>query len=197
MLRWVVCFAAIAMLIEVVEPATCAAEDEGPSIVSYGLQGFGSGIGLGLASGFLATGHTFERGEWRTLLLGTAIGALTGMGVGITLGAVDASTTPYGFGVGHYMLQDMSYGVTLGVLGGATVGALVWLDDGRAKDVLIGLAAGALIGGGVGLLLGVLDGSLRKRPERPEPEKKLSFNVGFTPGNGGVPWPYPSVRGRF
>jgi hypothetical protein len=189
------------MLCVAFEPLTCFAEDEAPSIVGYGLQGFGTGAAIGLATGFLATGPKFESQEWRTLLLGTGIGALSGMGVGIVLGAIDAGASPARLGVGHYVLQDMGYGWALGVLAGGTVGALIWLGDGRAKDVLSGMAYGTLIGAGVGVVLGILEGTLRKpAPERTEPRTepaKVSLNLGFSPGPGAVPWPYPSLSGRF
>jgi MFS family permease len=192
--RWA---AGLIVLCMALEPLTCFAEDDAPSIVGYGLQGFGTGAAIGLATGFIATGTKFESGEWKTLLLGTGIGALSGMGVGIVLGAIDAGATPSRLGVGHYVLQDRSYGWALGALAGGTVGALVWLNDGRAKDVLSGMAFGTLIGAGVGLVLGILEGALRKPPpERAEPSK-LSLNLGFSPGPGAVPWPYPSLSGRF
>lgn len=190
------CAARILALCIVLAPSLCSAQQDGPSIVGYGLRGFGSGIGLGLATGYLATGSKFESGEWKTVVFGAAVGGLTGMGVGILLGVVDASAAPARYG--HYMLQDMSLGITLGLLAGATVGALIWLDDGRAKDVLIGLSGGVLIGAGVGLILGVIEGALRKPDQEPVKDPaKLSFNIGFTPGRGGVPLPYPSLLAHF
>lgn len=196
MWRWAACLIALSI---VVEPLTCAAEDDdGPSIVGYGLSGFGTGVGLGLASGFLATGHTFESGEWKALVLGTAVGALSGMGVGIALGIVDASATPPRRGVGNYILQDIGYGVTLGALSGAVVGVIVWVtdEDGRPKDVLFGLAYGIIIGASVGAVLGIVQGALYKPPAAAEPAK-LSFNLGFTPSSSGLPLPYPSLLARF
>ena len=192
--RWAVCLVVLSLGLV---PVLCRAQDETPSIVGYGLQGFGTGAAVGLAAGFLATGRTFESGEWKALVLGTGIGALSGMGVGIVLGAVDAGATPSGFGVGHYVLQDMNYGFGLGALAGATVGALIWVDHGRGKDVLTGMAYGTLIGAGVGLVLGIIEGALRKPAPERAPKARLSLQLGFVPSRGAVPWPYPMLAGRF
>jgi hypothetical protein len=196
MWRWAACLVVLSMG---VMPRVCLAEDETPSIVGYGLQGFGTGIGVGLASGYIATGATFEKGEWRALVLGAGIGALTGMGVGIALGIIDASATPSRLGVGHYILQDMNYGVGLGALAGLTVGALIWATttNGEGKDVLRGMAYGAVIGASAGLLLGIIEGALRKPAAAPATEPKLALQLGFAPGNGLLPVPYPVMVGRF
>ena len=179
----------------VLTPPTAAAQDS-PSIVSYGMEGFGTGAATGLAVGYLSTGRTFDSGEWRNLLFGAGVGALTGLGVGIVLGIADAGSEPYRPGMGYYILRDMDYGVGLGALAGATVGALVWLDDGRPKDVLIGMAWGAVIGTGAGLVLGTIEGALRLSAA-PPPRRGVSLGFGFTPGPGGAPLPSPVLSGRF
>lgn len=126
-------------------------------MLQYGFRGFWTGAELGLAVGFLSTGDRFESGEWRKLVFGAGIGALLGVGTGITLGLVDASSSSrprYGW----FVLRDMGYGALLGGFTGAAVGALFWVDDGRPKDVLIGLSAGALIGAAAGVVFGIVEG---------------------------------------
>lgn len=180
-------------------PGVCLAEDdEAPSIVGYGLEGMGTGAATGLALGYLATGPEFHSNEWKTLGWGLAVGALSGLGVGVLLGTVDASTVP-GRGVGFYMIRDSNYGFTVGFLAGGIIGAIIWLGDGTSKDLLIGMAWGTVIGAGTGLLLGVLEGALRgSRREAPAPRaSSVHLDLGFTTTSGGAPVPYPSLSGRF
>lgn len=182
-------------------PWTARADDT-ESVVGEGFSGLGTGAGVGLAVGFLSTGKEFTSGEWKNLVFGTAIGALTGLGVGIVLGIVDASVYPDRLGVGHYMLRDMNLGLGVGVVAGAIVGALVWIDDGRAKDLLYGMAYGAIIGVGAGLILGIIEGSLRVSsgpPQRqPAVRRGIRFGIGMTPpARGEIPLPYPSITGTF
>ena len=176
-------------------PRTAAAQ-AAPSILSYGMEGFGTGAATGLAVGYLSTGRSFDSGEWRNLLYGAGIGALTGLGVGIVLGVADAGSETYRPGMGYYILRDMDYGVGVGALAGTVVGALVWLDDGRSKDVLIGMAWGAVIGTGAGLVLGTIEGALRLSAA-PPPQRGLSFSFGVTPGPHGAFLPSPVLSGRF
>jgi hypothetical protein len=140
--------------------SSCSAEVEGPSIVSYAFNGLWTGAEMGLAVGYLATGSTYESHEWRELVLGLGIGALSGMALGISLGIVDASGDPPP--IGHYVLRDMGYGVLLGAVAGAAVGALIWVDSGSSKSVLIGTAYGALFGSAAGVIFGLLEGNHAK-----------------------------------
>jgi hypothetical protein len=180
-------------------PARCLAEDEAPSIVGYGLSGMGTGAATGLALGYIMTGTHFNSNEWRTLLWGTGIGALSGLGVGILLGTVDAGMGRER-GVGFYMMRDSNYGVTVGFLAGGIVGALVWLGGGDGRDLLHGMAWGTVIGAGSGLLIGVLEGVLRGSPAKQPTAAEVSrirFGIGFVPTTRGAPVPYPSLTGRF
>ena len=182
-------------------PWTARADDT-ESVVGEGFSGLGTGAGLGLAVGFLSTGDEFKSGEWKNLVFGTAIGALTGLGVGIVLGVVDASVYPERLGVGHYILRDMNLGLGVGIVAGGIVGALVWIDDGRAKDLLYGMAYGALIGVGAGLILGIIEGTLRVSdgpPQRqPAVKRGIRLDIGMTPpARGEIPLPYPNITGIF
>ena len=195
------CFALGAVLWSL-QPGVCFAEDdEAPSIVGYGLEGMGTGAASGLALGYIATGSEFHRSEWRTLAWGTAIGALSGLGVGVLLGTVDAASGPRR-GYGFYMVRDSNYGFTVGLLAGGIIGALLWLDDGTGKDLLRGMAWGTVIGAGTGLLVGVLEGALRSssRPARSYEApraRRMQLGVGFAANGGGAPIPYPTLTGRF
>lgn len=184
---------------------TCRAEDA-PSIVGYGFEALGTGAAMGLGIGYLSTGSDWESGEWKNLVYGTAIGALTGLGVGLLLGVVDAGTSR-GRGVGFYMVRDSNYGVAVGFVAGGIIGLLQWMgDDGSGKDLLRGFAWGTLIGGGAGFLVGIIEGALRgSSSSSGDPavgetalSKRMRFGVAFTPNErGGVGTPYPTISGRF
>jgi len=193
------------VFVSLATPNRCfAEEDSTPSILGYALEGFGTGIAVGFASGYLATGPKFEGGEWRTLLWGGGIGALTGLGIGVILGIVDASTVPNGRGVGFYIMRDSNYGYTVGALAGTVVGALIWAGGGVSKDLLLGLAWGTVIGAGAGIIMGVIEGALRNRggntggTARIERRTPFQVGLGITPGlEGGAPITYPTLNARF
>lgn len=178
---------------------TCRAE-EVPSILGYGFEGLGTGASTGLAVGYLATGPEFESGEWKKLVYGTAIGALSGLGVGVLLGIVDAGTSK-GRGVGFYMLRDSNYGVSVGLIVGGIIGVLRWIDDGSGKDLLRGMAWGTVIGAGTGLVVGIIEGALRGGSSADAAASarasRLRVGVAFAPSETGLGMPYPSVSGRF
>src|SRR5687768_6908867 len=109
-------------------PSVCAAADDTPSIVSYGFDGFWTGAQIGLATGYLATGSEYKSDEWRKLVFGAGVGALAGMGLGITLGVIDAGQRPPQ--TGRLILRDVGYGVGLGAVAGTAVGALFLIDSG-------------------------------------------------------------------
>jgi hypothetical protein len=171
--------------------------------VGYGFEGLGTGAAMGLGVGYLSTGSDWESGEWKKLVYGTAIGALSGLGVGILLGIIDAGTTK-GRGVGFYMVRDSNYGVSVGFVVGGIVGILKWVGDGSAIDVVKGLAWGTVIGGGAGFLVGIIEGALRGSSSGESLDStgtsrsRLHFGVAFTPNEmGRVGSPYPTLSGRF
>ena len=177
--------------------------DEAPSVLGYGFEGLGTGAAVGLGVGYLSTGSHFDSGEWKKLVYGTAIGALSGLGVGILLGIIDAGTTK-GRGVGFYMIRDSNYGVSVGFIVGGIVGVLKWIGDGSGIDLLRGLAWGTVIGGGAGFLVGIIEGALRgsssgeSLDSTGSARSRLRFGVAFTPNEvGGVGTPYPTLSGRF
>jgi hypothetical protein len=190
---------AIALIGCLLLPALARAEsDPEPSMFSYGFNGFWTGASIGLAVGYLSTGGDYESNEWKKLVMGAGIGALTGVGAGIGLAVADIGAP--GRGTGWYVLRDINYGSLLGALTGAAVGALVWLDDGTSKDVLVGLSIGALIGAGVGIGFGIYEGMNAGKHARlrAQNERGLHLLLSAWPGSRGAP---PSVlsgvQGRF
>lgn len=185
-------------------PTRCMAEgDDTESILSYAFKGFGSGIAVGFAAGYLSTGPKYESEEWRKLLWGAGIGSLTGLGIGVILGVVDSAASPEQPGVGFYILRDVTYGYSLGALAGGIIGVLYWAGGGVSKDVLVGMAWGTVIGAGTGVVLGVLEGVLRRKSDDANVESQarrptLQLGLGFTPpSEHGAPLPYPTLTAHF
>jgi hypothetical protein len=196
--------AILALAAALSSPAACLAQggapsgEEGPSMFSYGIRGFWTGAELGLATGFLATGTHFESGEWRKLVLGAGIGAVVGVGGGITLALVDASSSRPR--AGWFVLRDMGYGSMLGALTGAAIGALFWVDHGRPKNVLTGAAVGTLVGAAAGIAFGLVEGMnspRRKAEARRRNERGVEIIITALPSADRVPMPMPAIAGRF
>jgi hypothetical protein len=196
----------LALSVALLAPATSFAQSadtaesapvEGPSLFAYGWQGFWTGAGIGLATGYVATGHTYESYEWKTLVLGAGIGALSGLTLGVSLAITDAAANDGR--MGWIIMRDAEYGSLLGAFAGAAVGALVWIDDGRSKDVLSGAAIGTLIGAGVGVVFGVIEGSAAARHSRAQKRAGLDLHLslGAVPSARGWPGVGPSLLGRF
>ncbi len=179
-------------------PSVCsAAEDDTPSIVSYGFDGFWTGAQIGLATGYLATGSEYERDEWRKLVFGAGVGALAGMGLGITLGLVDSGQRPPQ--TGGLILRDVGYGVGLGAVAGTAVGALFLIDSGRAKHLLTGAAIGTLVGAGAGVAFGLIESARADRSTSvsataESPRLTLRFTA---LGAEGSLLPLPAIEGTF
>jgi hypothetical protein len=175
--------------------ALAAAEEE-PALARYGFKGFFSGAQVGLAAGFLATGSDYESREWRTLVFGAGVGALGGVGVGLTLAALDLGrTAPL---PGWVILRDTGYGASLGTVVGAAVGALFVLDSGEAKDILTGAAWGTLGGAVVGAGFGLLENAIAKRPAPSEQKPTAGMKLHFTlVGTEGSLVPLPAIGGTF
>jgi hypothetical protein len=193
-------FAALVVSCLLAMPALCSAEEDStPSIFGYALSGFGTGAATGLAAGYLATGPKWESDEWKTVLWGGGIGALSGIGVGVLMGVIDAGTAPGGRGIGFYVMRDSNYGFTVGALAGGVVGVLYWAGGGSSKDLLLGVCWGTVIGAGSGVILGIVEGALRSREtaHAAPTAQRLHLDLGFLPSEKGVPLPYPNLTGRF
>lgn len=177
-------------------PSLSRAETDTPSIVAYGFDGFWTGAQIGLASGYLSTGREYETHEWRKLVFGAGVGALVGVGAGITLGIVDVGGGPPH--TGHIILRDVGYGVGLGSIVGLAVGALFLIDDGRPKNLLTGAAIGTVAGAGAGLVFGLIEAATA----RPSPVATVEVaglsTVRFTLLGTESSWlPLPALEGRF
>lgn len=154
----------------------------------YGVSGMWMGARAGLAIGYLTTGPHYEKGEWREAVGGAAIGALSGVGLGLLMKAIDLDgQQPH---AGWLVLRDMSIGTSVGALGGVLAGGIVALGSGRARDMLTGAAIGSLGGGALGLIIGIVQGS--RTPTAREPAMALS--VSFSPDTG---TPMPAMAGHF
>lgn len=174
-----------------------AAENDTPSIITYGFDGFWTGAQIGLASGYLATGREYESDEWRKLVFGAGVGALVGVGAGITLGVIDVGGGPPA--TGHLILRDVGYGVGLGGIVGAAVGALFLIDDGRPKNLLTGAAVGSVAGAGAGLVFGLIEAASARREPQPTAVDRAGIDsVRFTlVGSPASLLPMPAIEGRF
>jgi hypothetical protein len=190
------CFLCIATPAVAAPTLAHAAEEEPPSIINYGVNGFWTGAQVGLASGYLATGRDYEAREWRKLVFGAGVGALAGTGLGLTLGIVDAGgPTP---GTGWLALRDTGYGIGLGALAGTATGALFLINSGHPKNLITGAAIGSLIGAGVGAAVGIIQGASmhRERPVPPNANEQvtLRFSVTSSPDSAML---MPAIGGTF
>ena len=177
-----------------------------PSVFSYAGKGFLIGTFSGFAGGYLVARADSGREDWRTLLLGTGIGALTGSGVGLTLGIFDlVDDHP---GTGAIALRDLMYGTGFGILAGATVGGLVALRSADAEHIAFGGAIGALSGAALGLAVGLFEGprviERRRRhpshapsvhPTESKPSRPIIIIGSAQDAKGGLVW-MPTVAGR-
>jgi hypothetical protein len=187
-------------------PATGFAQDDDdaddPAIMSYGLHGFWTGTGVGLALGYLSTGPDFDSHEWRNVAMGAGIGAVSGIGVGLLLGTADhgSGDAP---GTGYYIMRDMGYGTTLGGLGGGVIGALTLLGDGDSKNVPVGASIGALAGAGLGIIFGAIEGAGDDGDADADDDVEVEVEtrastMHFTLASVADSWvPVPAVRGTF
>jgi hypothetical protein len=184
-LAFVLTFSALAA-----SPSPARAQEDPPSVLRYGFDGFWTGAQVGLASGYLATGSEYESEEWRKLAFGTGLGALIGVGVGISLGVADLGSSPPA--TGHLVLRDMGYGVGLGAIVGTAVGALFLIDGGEPKTLLNGAAVGTLAGAGAGIVFGLIESAA----SHPEPASTATLRLTFI-GSDQSYLPLPALVGTF
>lgn len=190
--RWGACPLVSILLWAQASPAS--AREEPPSVVSYGFDGFWTGAQIGLASGYLATGDDYESDEWRKLVFGAGVGALAGVGVGITLGIVDVGEPPPR--AGWVILRDTGYGLGLGAIVGTAVGALFIIDSGEPKDLLVGASYGTLAGAAAGLAFGLIESAAQKRDVGPNTESAATLHFTLV-GSEGSWLPLPALQGQF
>ncbi len=139
-----------------------AVQTESGSVLIYSLQGFFAGALAGLSVGYLVTSTGHGESSWRSMVLATGVGALSGAGLGLGFGLLDAASDRRPAAL-RFVMRDAVYGTLLGGAFGATVGGLVALDSRDGRDALVGASIGAITGFVLGGLTGVLEGHLRAR----------------------------------
>jgi hypothetical protein len=128
-----------------------------PSPFETGMHGFGMGVTVGAAAGYLvARDDGLDRRDWRVVAMGTGIGALAGGAMGLALGIMERSSSGAA-GRGYLVMREMGHGSRFGLVGGAIVGGLTALDDDDYELILFGGALGTLIGAAVGVLVGSVE----------------------------------------
>ena len=161
MQRW---FYVVALTIACFLPSSASASgffgphpDYAPSVFTYGYRGLLTGSLTGLSAGYLvARQDGFEGDDWRPLVLGAGIGALSGSVLGLTLGFVDLSDDQPG--MASIALRDMLYGAGFGALLGTITGGLFIIRTHDPEHLLFGAALGTVVGTGLGLVIGLIEG---------------------------------------
>jgi hypothetical protein len=151
------------------EPAsTQPASLPSTSVFGCAMDGLWLGLLVGSGGGYLrARRDGFDSDDWRPVVLGAGIGALSGVGVGLTAGFVDlAAERP---GRASIALRDTLYGAGLGGLLGAITGALVMVRSDDPEHIGFGAAIGSLAGAGAGLAVGLIEGALVMKRTAPAP----------------------------
>jgi len=165
-----------------------------PSAFDAGIDGFGMGIFAGVAGGYLVAreGGLHAR-DWRPLVAGAGIGALTGGALGLTFGLVNTDAASKGRT--YLIMRGMGRGGQFGLLAGGIIGGLVALSNDHPENILFGAAIGTLSGTAVGLIVG----SLERNPWAPPRVGQLALQLGVAPcptARGELSWG-PSLTGRF
>lgn len=196
MLRW---FLLCIVIQAGIHATPCAAAEDEPLWLTYGLDGTGKGAALGATAGLMAVGVNAEANVWKNLAIGAGLGALSGLGTGIALAVLEEDRAPQAPRLGFYAFRDMGYGMTFGLLGGGLTGLIVWLAGGEGRDLVGGLGYGLLFGGGIGFIVGLIEAAM----DRPKclrdllPKGKIKLDLGAAPGPGGSVMPTAMIRGRF
>ena len=156
-----------------------------PSVFTYGWRGLAVGGLAGLSLGYIiARDDGFESDDWKPVVYGLGVGALTGGALGLTLGFIDLDDDRPG--MGNIALRDMLYGAVFGMAAGAIVGALVLIESEEPEHILFGAAVGTLSGTLVGLVVGIIEGRrIIDSPQHRYPGRGLGPSFGLTRDAGG------------
>jgi hypothetical protein len=167
------------------------APDRAPSVFTSGYRGLLTGAIAGVSAGYLVSRHDSDE-PWRSVALGTGIGALSGAALGIGVGLLDLGRD--GPGRAHVVMRDTLYGTVFGAVSGAIAGSLFILRTEDPESALLGTTIGALSGAGLGLAIGIVDGwVIRERSAR----RRYAPVVAATTDVRGVMVIAPAVAGRF
>jgi hypothetical protein len=167
-------------------PSAQAADLQPPTVFDGAYQGLLVGGTAGLATGYLFArrGGWDSSSDWKPLVYGAGIGALTGSVLGLTLGIVDMTQRKPGRN--GYVMRDGLYGAGLGAVLGGIAGGLAAISSKKAEHVLLGGSIGVLSGACLGMGVGFVEG-YRKYSASVAPVQQADGSVTFV----------PAVAGRF
>jgi len=140
------------------------------SIIDYGVSGMGLGLFSGLSAGYLRYENESDKGK--EILVSGGYGLLAGAGLGIILGAVDASNGNKG--IGALILRDMKEGAKFGLLLGTVWGGINALNKDDSRFLGDGAAWGYLGGAVFGAAVAFIEA-----PAPASSSKKTSLNKHF------------------
>jgi hypothetical protein len=176
-------------------------------VFAYGFRGFGIGLPVGLATGYLVSRDgDWDRAEWMGLAYGAGLGVIGGSVGGLGVGFYDlAQERP---GVGMVVLRDTWYGVVLGAAIGLVAGGLAVASNGEWESLVYGTAWGTVIGAPVGMVIGFIEGPTVRELAQGEPDApSLRLGVMALPEQHLLPTPWtqsaagvnllPALEGRF
>ena len=132
-----------------------------PTVFDGAYQGLLVGGTAGLATGYLFARRDGwnSSSDWKPLVYGAGIGALSGAVVGLTLGIVDMSQGKPGRN--GYVMRDGLYGAGLGAVLGGIAGGLAAISTKKGEHVLLGGSIGVLSGACLGMTVGFIEGYQR------------------------------------
>jgi hypothetical protein len=178
-------FACVVLILGCLTSSARAADSQPPTVFDGAYQGLLVGGLAGLSVGYLfARQNGLHSSDWKPLVYGAGIGALTGSVLGLTLGIVDMSQSRPGRN--GYVMRDGLYGAGLGAVLGGIVGGLAALSSKKGEHVLLGGSIGVLSGTCLGIGVGFVEG-YRKYSATVAPVQQADGSVSFV----------PAVAGRF
>lgn len=127
---------------------------EQPSVFNYGWRGFGLGLLVGLAAGYVRYVDTSDSNE--NILKSVAIGGVAGAGFGVLLGIADEQKGQTG--IGAAILHNMNQGGVLGLVVGTVWGGIEAIAQSQWQPLGEGAAWGYIGGVIVGLGVGIIEG---------------------------------------
>jgi len=155
-----------------------------PTVFDGAYQGLLVGGMAGVATGYLFArrGGWNSSNDWKPLVYGLGIGALSGAAIGLTLGIVDMSQRKPGRN--GYVMRDGLYGAGLGAVLGGIAGGLAAISSKKGEHVLLGASIGVLSGTCLGMGVGFAEG-YRKYSAQISAAQQANGSVAFLPAVAG------------